>query len=424
MRATLKVTMVRLQAVVCSQWKGVRRRCPLIHLVPVVIAFASPLAFGGSAVFSKDGEKIFTVGGLVLDLRSGSISKFVVPGLEGESIRNLDRTPSGEIIVLTSSGLHGWNGEGEVQLAGGPELEDESSGADRSKAEYWEGRVYTLPWGKYPCVRIEHAGESHAFWLGWLDDLEEAPERAASIYRTVLAEGWEVAIKGNIPVEEAWEQVSIAYNETGSEIVCYTRAGGLSRWDPHRGRMLGVGGQGGFRSMRGLDFDSDGACYFGGDGDLWYGYIHSQSEDANLAAYRFAPLADLSSCPGNSSAIGVDSITVAGPHVYLHLSRIGGTGWGEVVRIAKAQKRLDLANQGPGSIYPIEFDLSERIAIYGRAMESFESLGVTPGWANLAASPDGRLVYFQAEKEKGKDLRHWLVRDHGDPEEITFEMDD
>jgi hypothetical protein len=402
------------------------RRFRLVAIAGLL--FQSDPGHGAQAVFSKDGSKIYIKGQFgfkpgeveVIDLDTKTKRKVVIPGLDGERVLDLDRTDSGTLIVLTGSGLHSWDGGKEVRLASGPKLADEAEPADKTQPDYWKDRVFSLPFGLYPFVRIDHLGLSRVYWIGFPDQWAKTPGRALRLHSTVVRDGWEAAKKFGDAVEAPWGQLSIAYNPADG-IVCY-KSDTISRWDANRGRMLLVSKERIVR-FRGVDFDSDGTFYFGSGGDMWHGYIRIDGEETSMAAYRFAPLATFATSPGTSSQVGVESIAVAGPYLYVHLARMGGSGWGEVVRIAKAEIRLEDLRRDDLT-FPIVYDLSKRLAIYQRALKSCKSLRSTGGWANLAASPDGKLVYFQARKKSGGGTCHWLVRDHGEPEELKLKKNE
>lgn len=170
--------------------------------------------------------------------------------------------------------------------------------------------------------------------------------------------------------------------------------------------------------FRGMAFDSEGSFFFGCDGDLWHGDFRDVAYPlgGNLFSYRYAPLAGRGSVGGGVAAeMGVRSIIVAGPWLYIYRYRIGGTGWGEVIRIAKPLVRTDPDGTpdypGPG--------FSETTVVYKRALGSATVLGKNDhSFPCIAASLDGNLVYFRADND-GK-MAHWIVRKHGVPERLAI----
>ncbi|MEJ6644613.1 MAG: hypothetical protein QNL33_15290 [Akkermansiaceae bacterium] len=170
--------------------------------------------------------------------------------------------------------------------------------------------------------------------------------------------------------------------------------------------------------LRGMAFDPEGSFFFGCDGDLWHGDFRDVEypSGGELYSYRYAPLAGRSSSGGGSVAqMGVKSIVAAGPWLYIHNYRMGGTGWGEVIRIAKPEVK---AKPNGTRDYPSP-EFGEIAAVYKRALESSTVLGKNDSSTPcLAASPDGSLVYFQAETQG--EMAHWLVRNHGVPERLAI----
>jgi hypothetical protein len=172
-------------------------------------------------------------------------------------------------------------------------------------------------------------------------------------------------------------------------------------------------------SIEGMAFDSNGDLYFGADGDLWHGRIWdidaTENPGGSLQAYRCAPLATRETDNATASQIGVRAVIVLGDRIYTHVQRMGGSGWGNVARLAKP--KIEKTPEGDAA-FP--FTLTERVAAYQRALASVEDLGENGSLAYLAASPDGKLVYYQAAPE-GSELGHWLVRDHGKPEPMAVQ---
>ncbi len=169
--------------------------------------------------------------------------------------------------------------------------------------------------------------------------------------------------------------------------------------------------------FRGMGFDPKGSFFFGCDGDLWHGdFRNVNSFGGELYSYRYAPLAGrVSSGGGNPAQMGLKSIVAAGPWLYIHHYRMGGTGWGEIIRIAKPERKISTDGKpdypGPG--------FEESVGVYKRALGSATVVGKNDDSSPcIAASPDGKLVYFRAEAEG--EMAHWLVRDNGAPKRLAI----
>lgn len=171
-------------------------------------------------------------------------------------------------------------------------------------------------------------------------------------------------------------------------------------------------------SVRGMAFSEQGEFYFGSDGDLWRGEIYdigeSETPGGVLRATRCAPLASRETDNATSSQVGVSSLVVADTWIYAHVSRMGGSGWGNVVRLALPE--AEVSPEG-GMVYP--FTAFEHAAAYQNALATLVDLGENGSLAYLAASTDGRTVYFQAASAEGE-MRDCLVVDHGAPQVLAI----
>lgn len=171
-------------------------------------------------------------------------------------------------------------------------------------------------------------------------------------------------------------------------------------------------------AVRGMAFSEQGEFYFGSDGDLWRGEIYDIGESDTpggvLRAYRCAPLASRETDNATSSQVGVSSLVVADPWIYVHVSRMGGSGWGNVVRLALPE--AEVSPEG-GVVYP--FTAFEHATAYQKALATLVNLGENGSLAYLAVSTDGRTIYFQAASADGE-MRDWLVTDHGTPQALAI----
>ena len=166
------------------------------------------------------------------------------------------------------------------------------------------------------------------------------------------------------------------------------------------------------RFLEGPVFDRDGNLYFGTSGDLWHGEIiwDKEMEPARgiLNAYRFCPIATLETTGATPAQCGARTVAWAGGHIYAHVKRLGGSGWGDIVRLKTPARKLD----GDGEL-DLAMELGKRAKVYTESLSSVESLMENGGWSHLCGSADGRLVHFTTAGEQGR--VHWLVRDGGKP---------
>jgi len=126
-------------------------------------------------------------------------------------------------------------------------------------------------------------------------------------------------------------------------------------------------------------FDAAGNLYFTCLGDVWKGGIETgDSEEVPyvLCGERMWPLARQETSPSNSSGLAARSVVAFGPRLLVDLSRSGGSGWGNIVRVPN----VDPYKEG----LPLKWE----------KLESVE------GGAAMAVAPDGKTVaiYLSAAK--------------------------
>lgn len=145
-------------------------------------------------------------------------------------------------------------------------------------------------------------------------------------------------------------------------------------------------------SMSGPVFDAAGNFYFGMAGDLWQGkLVFSDDPDdkaVDIEAHRCAPLATLETQNTTPDQMGVDSIAPAATWIYTHIHRMGGSGWGRIVRL----KVKPASNSGE--------DLEARLKVYADALRSVQILVENGSSSSLCASRDGKRVFYT----EGNDL--------------------
>jgi len=83
-------------------------------------------------------------------------------------------------------------------------------------------------------------------------------------------------------------------------------------------------------------FDAQGNLYFTRNGDAWKGTIEAGDDEEVpfvLTGTRIWPLASLETSPGNTSSTGANTILPLKSHLLVELSRLGGSGWGNIIRV-------------------------------------------------------------------------------------------
>lgn len=164
-----------------------------------------------------------------------------------------------------------------------------------------------------------------------------------------------------------------------------------------------------------LAFDREGTLHFSTEGDLWMGRIVREPGDGPyLKAFRYTPLATRETNMGTGDQMGADLVAVTDKSVYSHVRRMGGSGWGHIVRVRKPA--LPKSNEGD---FRMPFELEERLGIYRDQQVTVEILGENGTRSYLCTSPDGKQVYFRASRETPVGNKgHWLIRDGGELEAL------
>jgi len=166
------------------------------------------------------------------------------------------------------------------------------------------------------------------------------------------------------------------------------------------------------RAIESPVFLPDGSFLFSATGDLWHGFIERTVEESaatnrwtntDLVAYRYAPLAQRETYNGTPMESGIRAIGVSRNKVYADFGRMGGSGWGRVIR-------LDLPVQKAGS-WASNNTAKETAKIIG----SVNDLGDTSGgFVYLCGSPDGHRVYYGDGWSDGAGRRphnSWIIND-------------
>jgi hypothetical protein len=163
-------------------------------------------------------------------------------------------------------------------------------------------------------------------------------------------------------------------------------------------------------------FDANGDFFFSYHGDIWQGEIEPYGSDNqewpfSLSAYRYAPLATLETENGTSAQAGVSHIALTRNLIYVHIYRLGGSGFGWLAQLP----RLPTKREGARRL-SIRFQLDDRLAVYRQLLASTKILGKQDKYASgLCTSPDGTRVHYTLG---GKE---WLVV-NGKPQELQLQQ--
>ena len=171
------------------------------------------------------------------------------------------------------------------------------------------------------------------------------------------------------------------------------------------------------RALVGAVFDREGHLFFAAEGDLWEGSVELPSEldeRPSVEADRFAPVALRETANTTPNSTGARELAVAGRTVYAHMTRMGGSGWGEMISVRwptepKTEKGNEWSSKSP---------VKANVESFKSALGAARFYGSNKGASYLCGSPDGRKVLFATRYENddpnAKPLRFYLGDDTGE----------
>lgn len=167
-------------------------------------------------------------------------------------------------------------------------------------------------------------------------------------------------------------------------------------------------------ALVGAVFDRDGHLFFASGGDLWEGDITTPSEPEELPAVeadRFAPVAILETANTTPNSTGARKLAVAGQTVYAQMTRMGGSGWGEMISVRWPGEPKTDEGKAPRTESPIKLN----IETFTSALGAGRFYGSNQGASYLCNSPDGRKVFFATRYEDdAHKLRFYIGNDTGE----------
>lgn len=170
------------------------------------------------------------------------------------------------------------------------------------------------------------------------------------------------------------------------------------------------------RFVEGPVFDRRGNLLFCTEGDVWIGRIILEDDPDSpptLAAYRYAPVATRETNLGTPSQTGARALAVTDRYIYAHVARMGGSGWGDVVRL-----KNPISAGASGDIFPMYEGLEDRLRLYREALSFVQILGENGGLAYLGQSNDGKTACYFTRDDTG--LRCWIAVDDEEPRELKM----
>jgi hypothetical protein len=237
-----------------------------------------------------------------------------------------------------------------------------------------------------------------------------------SLYRRPLPDG-EVAKICDAPAGSYFEDVACNRAKHGIILLCHTKD--FRDWPAYYLReqeskptalvLRRV------RALVGAVFDRDGHLFFGSGGDLWEGDITTPSESEQefpaVEADRFAPLAILETANTTPNSTGARKLAVAGRTVYAQMTRMSGSGWGEMISVRWPGEPKTDEGKAPRTDSPIKLN----IETFKSALGAARFYGSNQGASYLCNSPDGRKVFFATRYEdEAHKARFYLGDDTGE----------
>jgi hypothetical protein len=161
-------------------------------------------------------------------------------------------------------------------------------------------------------------------------------------------------------------------------------------------------------------FGVDGTLYFVDNGDLWAGAIGEKNGSdpfRSLIAYRCAPMASLIEENTSPASTGLDDLAVTRRFVYSNDARMGGSGWGSLIRFPRPSASIE--GTGDDASIPVQTPAWNMLA---KLFSSIEDVNDSPV-DYLCASPDGRHIFF-ADPFRSDKIS--LIEDDGKPKQAEI----
>jgi hypothetical protein len=232
---------------------------------------------------------------------------------------------------------------------------------------------------------------------------------------------------------EQWEPTDFTYNRADGSILLLANNG-------HYDQLFQLTkGQQNVRAIwqrrvshiTGLTYLSTGQLIFGSNGDLWCGMIGEDPDSPEetrhfLRAIRIAPLATLETDNATPSQQGVSSVAASAKLLYVHVERLGGSGWGSILTLRLPDTQIGQEppdTDSKSAADPMYVELLPRYQLYRDNLASVQSLGENGTDACLSTSPSGNKVFFRASQGQDEKEAYWLVEGDQPPRKIVDSED-
>jgi hypothetical protein len=239
-----------------------------------------------------------------------------------------------------------------------------------------------------------------------------------SLYRLPLPSG-EVGKICDAPTEVTFQDVACNRAQHGILLLCHGTSKNYRDWWPayylreqeRKPTSLVLRR---VNALVGAVFDLDGHLFFASGGDIWEGDISKPTEPEEppaVEANRFAPVAILETANTTPNSTGARKLAVAGRIVYAQMTRMGGSGWGEMISVRWPGEPKTDEGKAPHTESPIKLSIEE----FKSALSAARFYGSNQGASYLCNSPDGRKVFFATRYEdEAHKLRFYLGDDTGE----------
>ncbi len=160
-------------------------------------------------------------------------------------------------------------------------------------------------------------------------------------------------------------------------------------------------------------FTESGELFFCADGDVWRGSIEVHDTEGApggtirgvLTAARLAPLAASETDEGTPSGEGAREVVVAGERMLVHVSRMGGSGWGDLVRLARPE-RVGAVDQS---------SVRNTWELFRKMLVPLDTWEANNGITFLCVAPDQHTVFFRTDEGS------WIWnKDASKPEKLSL----
>ena len=232
---------------------------------------------------------------------------------------------------------------------------------------------------------------------------------------------------------EQWEPTDFTYNRADGSILLLAN-------DGHYDQLFQLlKGQQNVRAIwqrrvshiTGLAYLSTGQLVFGSNGDLWCGMIGEDPDSPEetrhfLRAIRIAPLATLETDDATPSGQGVYVVAAGAKLLYVHVQRLGGSGWGSILTLRLPDSQIGQEppdTDSKDAADPMYLELLARYQLYRDNLASAQSLGENGTDSCLSTSPSGSKAFFRASQGKDEKEAYWLVEGDQPPRKIADSED-